>query len=545
VKISRYLEASEFLREIRNLRLSHDYPSDATLERLERQRILIPRLRLRYPDPIERRWFAMEDERYHPSGRLERDGKRWDHANDLERARQHHRNFPLRESDDPLVQGHRLDSPRPEWAKFIQHPSRRRFVPWQDFRVNVAGENCPTWKSQTVVTYYSSWQFLLYLECARMGVNYLGNTEGWDWVSGDVPDTFELSISFEPIRSLRAFRDFSRMLDAVVWFSEEDRLNDSYVLRHSSGRRMLEDYEVTEMERRAEILSQRCKVRFRVTYPQLIKLSKFLAGRWGHWNQVGYTHHAKTYRIFLARTLELARYLRNVPVDTLINDVGRVTGHFKATLKVIFSDWVAEWREDAERLLLSFARPGALLALPITPAQVDDFLGFIEARGHYEFYWRWRSINERAFADDSNRLAGLRSDLQSMALTVEHIVDDLIAENVPHPKQALFEKFKQIWPATTAVGRLLLRDAEFRTKAYSKAGPDLSWFDSKQKTDESVEIATDLAVCHAIRGSAHHRIVETDQLRLERLSLILLRGVLRAFLEARNRWPLPSPGTPA
>jgi hypothetical protein len=373
-----------------------------------------------------------------------------------------------------------------------------------------------------------------------MGVTYLGNTQDWDWVSGEVPITFERSISFEPIRSLRAFRDFIRDLDAVVWFTEEDDLNDHYVLRHSRGRRLLEDYEIEEMDRRCQILSQRCKTRFRVSYRQMIELSKFLAGRWDHWNRIGCTHHSKAYKTILARTLALARYLKDVPVERLIDDVGRVTGHFKPTLRVIFSDWVAEWREDAERLLLSFARADALLALPVTAEQVSDFLGFIEAKGHYEFYWRWRSVNERAFADDANRLAGLRSDLQSMALSIEHIVDDLIREHVRQPKQALFEKFKQIWPASTPAGRLLLHSPEFRSKAYSKAGPDLEWFESKQGENEASVIASDLTICHAVRGSAHSRIVETNQLRLERLSLILLRGVLRAFLETRSRWPLQS-----
>ena len=58
MRMSRYLEPSAFLDEAKKLKAVGGYLSASVLERLEEQRSLIPRLRLRYPDPIERRWFA-------------------------------------------------------------------------------------------------------------------------------------------------------------------------------------------------------------------------------------------------------------------------------------------------------------------------------------------------------------------------------------------------------------------------------------------------------------------------------------------------------
>lgn len=132
---------------------------------------------------------------------------------------------------------------------------------------------------------------------------------------------------------------------------------------------------------------------------------------------------------------------------------------------------------------------------------------------------------------------GLKSDLQGMALSVEHIVHALLKGNVQHPKTQLFEKFKQVWPAATPVGRLLKSNG-FRDVSQKQVVVDLDWFDSKQNEPIEVQIASDLAICQAIRGNAHHQISEQNQLRLERMSLILLRGVVRAFVEATRRWPV-------
>jgi hypothetical protein len=545
MRYSRHLEIGQFLKELNDLKILMFSPQEALLERLEKQRILIPKIRLRYPDPIERRWYAKDRPGYRrprPIGPKEPNGPRWKAACALEKARQ---NQVWWQRDDPLKNENPLDNPKKEWKQFIQFPARRKFVPWTSFRVRVDVKNGePKWHSRTVITYYSSWQLLLFIECHDMGVSYFFNTEHWDWYSGELPESWQRNLQSEPIRSLDSFRKFEKVLDAVVWFSEEDAKNDQYILRQSGyqGRRQIEDYEHSEMQRRAFELAKCCRTRFRVSYPQIIKLIKFLCERWGDWERIGYQHHTKAYKSFIAQAIILARYLNNVTRDRLFEDVGRVTGHFKPTLRVIFQDWATEWREDAERLIVSFSRPDALLKADFTKEQANAFLDFVEGNDLFEFYWRWKSLNERAFSGDHRHLAGLKSDLQGMALSVEHIVQALLKDNVNHPKTQLYDKFKQIWPAATPVGRLLIKSNEYRDISKKQPIDYLNWFDSKQNEPTEVQIASDLAICYAIRCNAHHQVSEQNQLRLERMSLILLRGVMRAFLEATLRWPLSQTG---
>lgn len=114
--------------------------------------------------------------------------------------------------------------------------------------------------------------------------------------------------------------------------------------------------------------------------------------------------------------MTLARFLKGVPPQRLFEDVGRVTGHFKPTLRMTFQDWATEWREDAERLIISFSRPDAILKADFTREQVNAFLDFVEGHDLYEFYWRWRSLNERAFSGDSARGGPLPQPRQRTAL---------------------------------------------------------------------------------------------------------------------------------
>lgn len=532
MRIDRYLELKQFIGEVAKMRILHHRPTPDTMEYLERERILIPRLRLRYPDEIERRWF--DDERYgwEPVGTREPDGERWDAACALEEARQ---NANLRrQRADPLDHPHPLDHPNREWRQFIQYPKRRKFVTWDHFKVRVGEQNGDVrFKADTVVTYYSSWQLLLILECQRMGVHFTGNTDGWNWIEAEVPEHWRASTSFEPIRALRKFAEFERQLDAVVWFTQEKHLNEYFVLRNASGRRIIEDDERDEMERRTVALGRLCRERYQVSYPQIIELLKYLSQRWDHWHRIGCDNHAKAYKRFIADATWLARYLKDVPVDRLFDDVGRVTGHFKPTLRVIFQDWATEWREDAQRILEGFATPGAILTADFTKDEVRQFLDFVEHLDMLEFYWRWRSLNERAFSSDANLMAGLRSDLQGMALSVEHIVDALLEPVTEHPKRQLYEKFKQLWPASTAVGRLL-KSNDYRERAFAEGAIDLAWHDELQEGTNHEVIASDLALCHAIRGSAHYRIVEDNQLLIERMSVILLRGVMQAFRRSQE-----------
>ncbi len=503
MKHSRYLNAKEFLEALSKLRLRSGNVNARELEYLEKERILVPHTRIIYPAAVERRWLS-ENSNYGwvPKGVLERDTQRWRAAYNLEKALYDGASRGIF-GDDPLQVPFPLDAPKPEWLPFISDPQLTKFKPWRVYRVRVDCDDGPDWQPKNVRVYYSSWQLLQFLESGAGGSNY----------------------------TLAKFKEHESMLNAVTHYADEYDNNYLFVIGLDSRRRLLTGEQSEEIEHRSKAVTDACRSKFNVTYERLITLAKFLACRWSEWDYLGRPILAEAYKSVLSQTIILARKVQSVEFEQVVEDVGRVSGNFKPTLRVIYRNWASEWRESAERLFSSFSSPAALLRADFSAEQVSEFLDFVEANGLEGFYWHWRAFNKRIFSVDPNRLVVMRSYLQGMALSVEHFAGALLVKRGVHPRQQLYEKFKQIWPSNSEVGKLL-KNQSYRNIAYQKGVIDLDWFESKQGLGEAVEIASDLAICHAIRGNAHQQISETNQLRLERMSLILLRGVMRAYIAA-------------
>src|ERR1700730_12256361 len=89
MQFQRFMTASEFVRELDSLRAfgGHNVGT-GLLESLEAARLLFPRIRLCYSDPIARRFWLLTHEHMprqliHP---VESDGARWDAAIDFDEA---------------------------------------------------------------------------------------------------------------------------------------------------------------------------------------------------------------------------------------------------------------------------------------------------------------------------------------------------------------------------------------------------------------------------------------------------------------------------
>src|SRR4051812_25197950 len=85
LKFARYMTSSEFARELGKLRAyRNEFVGDRLLERLEESGLIVPYLRIQYPDPIARRFWL----EWHPGltmkNAVEPDGPLWQAAVDLE-----------------------------------------------------------------------------------------------------------------------------------------------------------------------------------------------------------------------------------------------------------------------------------------------------------------------------------------------------------------------------------------------------------------------------------------------------------------------------
>ena len=533
MRISRYLDAKAFLDEAKALKVVRSHITDTLLERLEQQRSLIPRLRLHYPDPIERRWWADGHEGYDVGGEREPDGLRWDAACSLEKARQR-RQWEL----DPTVTLHPLDKPEERFLQFMEAPAELSFVPWRDYRVAVNAEGAaPLYTSQTVVTYYSSWQLLQYAEVANMGVTSFMNllaTPGWP--SKEAIAAAPQSISVLPLHAMRGFAEHGQALDAMVWFAEEALKGYEFATRRGHHRRLISEEEGAEIMRTRLWAAEQARTRHGVGDEELLAANRFLFEQWANWERDGRPLIAGAYKTIAAQGVRLACLAGGVTVEEYKAVVGHAAGYVKPILDVIWPNWAAEQRDDVRHVLTSYRREDSLLRADFSDELVDRFLDFVEANGLHGFYWRFDSFNHHSFRGNDYSLEGLKGDIQGMAVVVEHIASALGAKS-----QQLRDKFKELFANDPAVLKLLKNNAVM--KVGNGEGIDLDWFDARNELGTTEQVAADLAIAYAIRGGAHRTINETNPLKLERMMLILLRAAVRTFAAAAPTGPpaLPAP----
>lgn len=524
---SRYMEERAFLEAVKKLQAIDGHVDSRILERLEKQRLLIPHFRLRYPDDVERRWWADAHPEQAIRGQVAGDTELFEAARELERRRQEIDWF-----DDPRAARHPLDHPDPRIKPFIQRPQRRKFVPWQDFRVDLNSDpSQPLWKSDTVVTYYSSWQVLQFAEVAAMGILVHVNLhDSSSWPSKEDIAAAPKSVSHYPIRALRGFTEHRRALDSVVWFGEEEQRGEIYVTRHDHRRRLLSE------EERAQILDYRLSAaaearrRYRSTYPRLLKATRFLAEQWAEWTRRGRPLVADVYKSFLYDAVRLCALWKGVEIDGIRSDIGRVGGYFRPIFDVIWENWAENIRDDTRRTLASFGRPNTVLAGGRTfeAGTIETFLDLVERENLHTLYWRVKSMNDHAFSGSDYALPGMKGDVQGLALVLEHLA---LALGASTRATQLYAKFKQLWAANELV--LTLLKSKLYTKAAHHSGPivDLQWWAAEQPLSEAHSIASDLAIAHAIRASAHSGLSESNRFELEKMYRILLRAALATFAE--------------
>jgi hypothetical protein len=524
MQISRYLDVRAFHREAEKLRAISGYLGENVLERLEQQRSLIPRMRLRYPDEVVRRWWLQENESHEVKGLLEPDGARWDAACALREARLHHR-WQI----DPSVVPHPLDDPEPRFLPFIERPAELPFVPWKDHHVaiNVNGAE-PIYHRGTVVTYYSSWQLLQYAEVVDMGVmSFMNLLTLDDWPSAAEIAAAPRSMSFKPVHAMRGFQEHANTLDAIVWFAEEADLGYHFATRREYRRRLISKEEGDDITRTQRWAMEQTLSRHEVGPDQLLAAIRFLCEQWTHWEREGRPLIAGAYKSVVAQGVRLARLATGMTADEYSVEVGQIGGYFKPILDVMWPDWAAGQRDDARRILVSCRRDKAVLQAQFSDELIDRFLDFIDANGLHGFYWRLDSFHRHAFKGNPYSLEGLKGDVQGMSVVLEHIALALGARRLQ-----LLDKFKELWARNSAVLKLLKNNNVMRVGLSDTI--DLDWFEARNNLSLPEQTAADLAICYAIRGGAHRVIEETNPLRLERMMLIMLRAAVKTFEEVKG-----------
>jgi hypothetical protein len=365
---------------IADLRLASTVFQDQLLEFLERQRLVLPVARIRWPTallieahggvPVEP---PTEEERLA--------------ATELADALEHWRRFDAHpELPHPLDRGDQ----RPGGNLITMDVSRHPFEKWQDFRTNLRrkGED-PLYIDEAVETYYHDWQILLVADALDMGARLVFDTRRPDLMElalrGDIRnlpyDVAWTEVSFQGPRGLKQGLHWAPFLDAAGRAEEvrARKLNAIY-LAHNGKAFMLHGDERDEfsfVQRRA---AERALATIGSAPKEIIAFLSYLCERWDEWSHRGCHEVAAEYKRQLLLAARMVMHAQDRDFPSIARDVGRVTGHFENALDVIFPDWPKQARERAELSLkhsVVAKAPSAAAELLITCTDVTDLLDFL------------------------------------------------------------------------------------------------------------------------------------------------------------------------
>ncbi|MBE0581262.1 hypothetical protein [Devosia sp.] len=516
LKFRRYLSSDEFLSQL--YRGIHH--GDSLLDWFEESGLVRPIIRLVWPEAIARRWWretrdwagVMVDE-------MEPDGLRLNAAVELANAL-----FKLRGAHNDLP--HPLDDPDPTWEPFLQRDAAQTFVRRAERRYSIGNAlHAVAHDRGHLRDFYSAWQVLAAAEIAEMGIFFR-----LDMTNDAVAEAARIALRerrapdgpahevFAPNRALRGLREHRAALDAAVWASEEGEMALLRAARSHGGRR----FQLTETEDASyradrETAARVAMARHTVDAKAVLALCRFLAEQWIHWDDQGRPLIAEAYRIHLAAAVRMLQVAEGLSFEQVVQQADAETTGTGSLLRRVWPDWSAEQQERLTRTLrsaLPVEGPGA-----VSNEELEEFATFLDQERQDAIFLRLGSFERHAFdTDDPAAMGGRASDLQGVAVAVEHVVRAMGGQG-----DQLYDMFKRSWHGTP-VDRLLRANEQLaRNGDRMKDWPALkAEIAALAATGAAGTVAANLIMAHRMRGAVHNPMAEDDQFELERILVQVL-----------------------
>jgi hypothetical protein len=472
------------------------------------------------------------------SGEIEPDSPRWEAAVALSDAVYKWQNYFVYGTSN-----HPLDDSDPHFSQFVERPPEVGFQPWRNMRLDVSNSvQGPLWDDRNVETYYTTWQLLLAAEVADAGIHIrLNLADDMVWresnealTAGRLP-TGRGWRNLLPVHAMREFLRHKPALDAAVRFAEESQRALVVITKHKTGRFRLSESESEFYIQNRRDIARESALRYSVSSNDLVQLARFLSRQWSDWDRDGRPLIADGYKSFLGQTVLLIRVLNDGSLAEVREGVGRQGGWHVPSLDVIWPDWVKEEKKRMQLILMeSFKEWGECRP---DRRVIDMFVAFLAEKNQEAVFWRVHSFEEHALRGNEFATEGMRSDLQGLAVAVEHVIRSLGSR-----KGQLYEMFKELWKGSE-VGALLKEDGVSRLGRQSALQKD--WSALKQGIQglrakgQAGRVAADLVMASRIRGGVHESLPEADHFELERLFVDVLRAVVVTFAHARKEILFP------
>jgi hypothetical protein len=503
----RFMLPKEFGALIADLRLVPTIFQDGLLEFFERQRIVVPVVRVRWPDSmvLEGRDAVAEP----APTQAERDS-----TQALSDALHLWRRF---DADPELTHPFDLGAQAPGATLITTDVASQRFVDWADFQTNIRGVGQdPLYVTDGVDTYYHGWQVLLIADALKMGVHLIFDTRRPELLklatSGRLTaipeDVTYRTVSFEGPRGLTKGLEWARWFDAAAKVEAvRSRKLAALARGHNDQVFTLEGAELADFSAVQERSAQRALAEIAATRDHARSFLIYLCERWDEWSRRGWSEIAGEYKRQIGLALRMAMHAFATDFEALAVEVGRATGHFANTLDVIFPDWKQDARDKAELSLkhsVVAKAPAVNTALTLDDAAITDLLDWLERNDQWKVHLSIEAILKHQFSASPIDHSGLAKEVESLSATFEHLTNALLDEAGVSSSGTLMKKVQAFWNTSTEVhGILTTQFALVSTKLASRA-KRLAAIAALTPTGPNIDVARTILAAVLYRNDGLH-----------------------------------------
>lgn len=503
----RFISPKEFGSLIADLRLTPTIFQDGLLEYFERQRIVVPVVRVRWPESmvLEARDAVAEP----PPTQAERDA-----TQALSDALRLWRRF---DADPELAHPFDLGAHAPGATLITTDVASQKFVDWADFRTNIRGAGqAPVYVTDGVDTYYHDWQVLLVADALKMGAHLIFDTRRPEMLKlatsgtlADIPDDVIYStVSFEGPRGLAKGLEWARWFDAAAKVEAVRSRKLAALARGHNGQVFtLEGAELADFNAVQKRGAARALAEIAATRDHARSFLIYLCERWDEWSRRGWSEVAGEYKRQIGLALRMAMHAFDTDFEALAAEVGRATGHFAKTLDVIFPDWKQDARDKAELSLkhsVVAKAPTADADLALDDAAISDLLDWLERNDQWKVHLSIEAILKHQFGASPVDHSALAKEVESLSATFEHLTNALLDEAGVSPSGALMKKVQAFWNTSTEIhGILMTQFASVSTKSAPRANR-LAAIAALTPTGPNIDVARTILAAVLYRNDGLH-----------------------------------------
>jgi hypothetical protein len=548
----RFLDRSDFLRYAKELRFV-GAGSGNDLDFLERERLLAPIARIRFPDPLVRTLYAGTRSSASAVTLLdtESDARAVEAALFLEMTRGQ---WPGLEA--PRWH-HVLDNLPPECTPYVDlNPGATLPGRTRRHRVQLGVQDGqPLFTSEFQHDYYRYWQILHLAEILAMKIEVLADLRDAEIMDAALHGRLESfkrrrrlnvpclqakivdeSAGFRPEWETVAYAHaYSRMAWGCRWFARQVGRPDPVTIDERFG------------DNCGHVAVTEAVSRYGTTSERLMDFLRWQCQRWDKWTDAGRALVAKEYQRNIAATVETVRVCTGLDFEAVAAKLGRVTGHFKPTLKVVLPDWVEESREEIvdhfrRRLQLLSTRCesiGLIIDVPV----LHSFVNWVESAQLLAVFLHYETLREWNARAESVARAGYAKEAVALATTVEHAVNALLSGHEP-VRGTVFPKLRRLWCGRPGVCKTFETYKKFTRTDNASFEEQWKAIDRIPATTGAIEIAKDLLRAVLVRNQGSHLSLAALPPQSVRDTVgVLLDVIFFCWLESRRKWgAMPATG---